>query len=267
MMNKEDRLKLAKDDRFISGIYNYCDRWCERCAFTSRCMNFAMANEHFPDQESRDIRNEAFWRRLSQVFQITFDLVKELAEREGIDLDAIDVEMHAGQEALHDELARTHKCCRMGMAYSEKVDNWFDAVKEFFGKRENAMDAEMQAAMPSRDLLGLNASCEEAFDVIRWYQHQIYAKLMRAVRGTLEEEDESFDAFAKDSDGSAKVALMGIERSIGAWGELRRLFFEYEAEILDILLHLEGLRRSVEEAFPAAKDFVRPGFDRVHLNS
>jgi len=48
-MNKEDLLKLAKNDQFISGIYNYCDRWCERCSFTSRCMNFAMADEQFPD--------------------------------------------------------------------------------------------------------------------------------------------------------------------------------------------------------------------------
>jgi hypothetical protein len=28
-------------DGFIVGIFNYCDRWCERCAFTSRCRVFA----------------------------------------------------------------------------------------------------------------------------------------------------------------------------------------------------------------------------------
>ena len=28
-------------DGFILGIYNYCDRWCETCAFTSRCRVFA----------------------------------------------------------------------------------------------------------------------------------------------------------------------------------------------------------------------------------
>ena len=26
---------------FIVGIFNYCDRWCEACAFTSRCRLFA----------------------------------------------------------------------------------------------------------------------------------------------------------------------------------------------------------------------------------
>ena len=27
---------------FIPGIYNYCDRWCERCLYTDRCRTFAM---------------------------------------------------------------------------------------------------------------------------------------------------------------------------------------------------------------------------------
>jgi len=262
-MNKEDLLKLAKNDQFISGIYNYCDRWCERCSFTSRCMNFAMVDEQFPDQESHDIRNEAFWQRLSETFQMTLELVQEMAEREGIDLDAVDIEEQAEQESLNDELARTHKCCRMGKAYSEMVEEWFDAAKEFSEKSEDAIEIEIQV----RDPFGKSASCNEALEVIRWYQDQIHVKLMRAVRGTLREQHESFDEFAKDSDGSAKVALIGIDRSIGAWGELRTCFFEHEDKILDILVHLEGLRRNVEEVFPAAREFIRPGFDKVDLNS
>ncbi|MDY6953748.1 MAG: hypothetical protein SWE60_19750 [Thermodesulfobacteriota bacterium] len=41
-MNKENLLKRAKHEQFISGIHNYCDRWCERCPLTSRCMNFSI---------------------------------------------------------------------------------------------------------------------------------------------------------------------------------------------------------------------------------
>jgi hypothetical protein len=33
------RLKqLAANPRHIPGVYNYCDRWCERCPLTSRCL-------------------------------------------------------------------------------------------------------------------------------------------------------------------------------------------------------------------------------------
>lgn len=34
------------DEGFILGIYNYCDRWCETCRFTSRCRVFADGAEH-----------------------------------------------------------------------------------------------------------------------------------------------------------------------------------------------------------------------------
>jgi hypothetical protein len=37
-MDKNDFLKLAADPKYIPGICNYCDRWCERCPFTSRCL-------------------------------------------------------------------------------------------------------------------------------------------------------------------------------------------------------------------------------------
>jgi len=32
----------SDDQGFIPGVYNYCDRWCERCPFASRCRVYAM---------------------------------------------------------------------------------------------------------------------------------------------------------------------------------------------------------------------------------
>ena len=89
-MNKERLKEMAQDKRFISGIYNYCDQWCERCTQTSRCLNQAMIEEEFTDPETQDIRNEAFWTKLSEIFKDTLDMLKERALSEGIDLDALD---------------------------------------------------------------------------------------------------------------------------------------------------------------------------------
>lgn len=44
-MSKDDVKRLARRPGLIAGIYNYCDRWCERCPFTARCMNCAMQEE------------------------------------------------------------------------------------------------------------------------------------------------------------------------------------------------------------------------------
>ncbi len=95
----------------------------------------------------------------------------------------------------------------------------------------------------------------------RWYQHFIYVKLLRAVQGKLEETPQGLDEFPKDSDGSAKVALIAIDRSIAAWGQMREHFPQRRDDILDVLVHLDRLRRKTETLFPDARAFVRPGFD------
>ena len=32
---------METQDGFILGIFNYCDRWCERCTLSGRCSVFA----------------------------------------------------------------------------------------------------------------------------------------------------------------------------------------------------------------------------------
>src|SRR5881409_1132438 len=83
--------KLAADPRFIPGIYNYCDRWCERCPLSHRCLNYAMEKaEDDSDPAARDLANKKFWTKLHASFQLTMQMVQEDAQRLGIDLKAPD---------------------------------------------------------------------------------------------------------------------------------------------------------------------------------
>lgn len=87
---------------------------------------------------------------------------------------------------------------------------------------------------------------------------------MRAITSEYwDDKIEEKDAIQTDSNGSAKVALIGIDRSIGAWGEMRNYLPDKDDRILTILLHLDRLRRKVEQFFPEAREFVRPGFDEL----
>jgi hypothetical protein len=101
--------------------------------------------------------------------------------------------------------------------------------------------------------------------VIQWYQYQIAVKLMRALScrdDGWEDEPEMAD-FPRDSDGSAKVALIGIDRSIAAWRLVQLSLPERCESIVPLILQLDRLRKRVEKHFPEARDFVRPGFDEV----
>jgi len=238
-MDKERLKKLAEDPRFIQSIYNYCDRWCERCPFTARCLNFALGQEEFDHLETQDLDNEAFWKKLSETFQMTLELLEEAAEEQGIDLDSVDTEEVEEQERLNNELARDHECSRMAKLYSEMADDWLESARDLFSSEEEEISADEPLDPLDNSSAEKDDDLLEPVEVVGWYQHLIYVKLMRAIRGELLEEPEILDEYPKDSDGSAKVALIGIDRSIAAWGEIRNLFPHRSDQIMDILLHLE----------------------------
>ena len=134
-----------------------------------------------------------------------------------------------------------------------------------FEQRQDELNSIIKIGIGSAELYNEAAEIIDSVEVIRWYQHQIYVKLVR----TLSHEEsvdtkEEDNILQKDSDGSALVALIAIDRSIGAWGKLQEYFPEKTNSILDILLHLDRLRRMTEKTLPDARNFKRPGFDDVN---
>jgi len=255
--------KHVSNPRHISGIFNYCDRWCERCPMTSRCSVFAITGEHYPALGARDEDNERFWEKLREVFQGTIEMIREDAERQGIDLDSDPAETAAflAEERRRESAAEEHECPRAAKRYADTVEAWFTSAKPLFAEKRVALESQARMRLPGGDPAGEAAQLKDVVEVVQYYQHQIWVKLMRAVNGFLEEELEILKGMPKDSDGSAKVALIGIDRSISAWSEIRLQFPDQGDKILDILVHLDRLRRNVEKTFPNARAFVRPGFD------
>jgi hypothetical protein len=235
-MRRRTLTEVANNPDLISGIYNYCDRWCERCPLTSRCLVYATEQEDNDSLESRDVLNEAFWKKLSAIFQDTRALIDEWATKAGLDLRE-PIEEENGRPKRKRQLVDNHPLTKAGKQYANAASDWF---------REFDQTSEM-------------TDVEDAREVIHWYQYQIAVKTMRALSGRAEELEED----PKDSDGSAKVALIGIDRSIAAWRMMQLSLPERAASIVPLILQLERLRQRLESAFPDARDFVRPGFDGV----
>lgn len=260
-MDKEDIFRLAKDPRFISGIYNYCDRWCERCTFTSRCLTYAIEVDDNDDPAVRDINNEAFWNKLQSIFEQTAEMITEMAKEMGIDLNSLDTESASDDISLQMAKADSHELVIAAIRYGKMVNDWFKSEYPLFEQKQDEMNTLMEIGIDKASLYDEADSIQDAVEVIRWYQHQIEVKLRRAFT-----HDDLFDKeedaiLQNDANGSVKVALLGMDRSIGAWGKFQGHFPEKTDSILDILLHLDRLRRRTKELFPQARSFKRPGFD------
>lgn len=252
--------ELASNPDLISGIYNYCDRWCERCPLTSRCLVYATEKEDDYSSLTHDLTNEAFWRKLGTIFQETRDMIAEWAREADIDLNRTEDEDDPTQRKRKRQQVDNHPLANAGKKYANDASDWFRELDQIV----EVSDTWASGRATERDVDSAEW-LEDAREVIQWYQYQIAVKIMRALSARIDEQqiDPELAEFPKDSDGSAKVALIGIDRSIGAWRLMQLSLPERESSIVPLLLQLERLRQRIEKTFPEAREFVRPGFDEV----
>ena len=105
------------------------------------------------------------------------------------------------------------------------------------------------------------------FDTINWYHAFIYVKLKRAIWSKdemLQEDDEEMKEIIKsDIDGTAKVAVLSINRSVAALNVLYNILPEFSKEISGLLVLLGNILNIAELEFPDYQKFIRPGFDTI----
>lgn len=202
-------------------------------------------------------------------------MISEWAEEAGVDLAAINDEVSAGRDEQRQD-AKQHELSLTARRYAEMVQQWFN---EEFAVEQQVHDDTTGKSKNTEDDIDVS----DAIEVIRWYQFFVAAKVFRALMGLEEQvidetssgndmfagtesddDEEVFDAAVHDdANGSAKIALIAIDRSLSAWRVLLDAVPEKAESIVPMFLELERLRRGAEQTFPHARDFMRPGFDEV----
>ena len=221
-------------DGFIVGIFNYCDRWCERCAFTSHCGVFADAAEM---EASLDPN------------------LKAVADAPPLPEDVPPPPPAWMQELI----AEANDACRNPPSGEE-----WERMRPRVPPEHKPIDTRArQYAMRSHQWLVASEgrpgiAHERARDVIAWFHSIIAAKINRSL--TTWPGEHSEDA-AFDSDGSAKVALLGIDESHAAWLELAERGVLACGEADSFVADLVWLGEALERVRPNARAFIRPAFD------
>lgn len=261
---KADRLAtLAENPDFIPGIYNYCDRWCQRCAFTGRCLSFASERDEFPGGETPDIDSEEFWESFTETMNSSLELLRQMAAEDGIDLDAIDYDQIDAERQAVQTAVDEHPLTQAAERYAGMVKDWFENNAAAFQQKGEELEMFVRLNIGSADVTGQAARISDAVEVIQWYQLFIPGKIVRALHGRSYSFADESDAAPNDADGSAKICLIAIERSLAAWVVLLRAFPYLQTENLELLAQLERLGKGLELEFPNARAFQRPGFDAL----
>lgn len=262
---------------FIDGVYNYCDRWCERCPLTARCRVYAFEEE----QKRTDDFNAAFWKMFED---FAYPLLEEmLTDEESGDerylpqLDEWDRDEYKRDLRPFEDIRERNPAVRLADDYGMTVHDWI--------KQHTDLEAILSDRSHSKSASLDEIRREDALEIVSWYALQIGVKLARSLSGSdrldedtcYDEEDNDRDLAIADSteetreamidvskmerDGSAKVSLTGIERSLGAWTILRDHYPLHEETILGFQKTLARLRRHIDQHIPGARTFSRPGFE------
>jgi hypothetical protein len=225
---------------YIDFISAYCDSWCERCAFTGRCSHFAVKTALPMCENNLSAAIElAIGPARVPGAQPQQTIQERMADALG-DYEPTEKELaEIGREiAARDARVQRHPLSEMSQDYAIAAHRWLES--------------------PSRAPLATG----DALAVVQWDLFLIPAKIARALNGRDEYPDGDPvepDAVQSDWNGSAKVALISIERSERAWRELADQQHGQAATVLADTL--ARLREMMNAEFPRAMDFRRPGFD------
>jgi len=238
------------DTERIDFISCYCDRWCERCAYTLRCslyaceiatamcgdfaegLELAVGRPH-PVDPVDPVDNDAQEADLSP-FAGAFDNV-EMSPQERAEFDRDEGARDARIEAL--------PASTMSHAYAMVSHRWLQERDEGLRARADPVLA-------------------EAFDVVTHDSALVTVKVHRALDGRdryQHDRDGEDDPVQNDWNGSAKVALISLQRSEVAWRVIAQATSDERA--LALADGARDLGRVVQNEFPRAMSFIRPGFD------
>lgn len=232
--------ELAQSEDIIEGIYNYCDRRCERCRFTTKCLSYVSS------PGSNDLSEEETTEYVANNLEATGLMLDEIAGDNDINLfplagDEKDPERH---EPFRDNLSFSAN------VIAKETHKWLQAIEPSTGIRKvNSLKLYDEH----------RKDYHEALEDILYYLFFVAVKLDRAVMAFPGSDDDEYRE--RNSNGSAKVALIAIDRTLKAWGVIVKERPEYEDPILDIIIKNEKLRSDIEKRFPGARSFIRPGLD------
>jgi hypothetical protein len=226
----------------IDFISAYCDRWCERCTYTARCSAFA-AEAAIAMCGDVEEGLELAVGRPHPAGPDPAPIPEWVADFENIEITEADQAEYDRRETARDARIDESPIVTIAGAYAALSHQWFaERYQHVIARTDDVLtDA---AAIVMHDALF------------------IAVKLRRALDGrdrSIHDDENDGEPIQNDWNGSAKVALISIERSAAAWLLIAEATGDEAPAIL--AAQLQELQREVEKTFPAAWSFIRPGFD------
>ncbi|MDP3899738.1 MAG: hypothetical protein Q8Q23_01515 [bacterium] len=167
--------KESKKQKFKSGIYNYCDRWCEKCKDKNRCLLYEKEQKRQTQNLAKgdDLNDlEVIMRYIARDLRNTKNLLNEKIKELGMDNDFASVEL---AEPNFDE----HPLVQKSSEYFELTHKFLNEF--FFDQQKFTM--QYGVVVKSSDI-------ENELETITWYHTLLPNKTWRLIYDLYEFDQE-----------------------------------------------------------------------------
>ncbi|HSD62391.1 MAG TPA: hypothetical protein VLB50_01300, partial [Ignavibacteriaceae bacterium] len=237
----------TKEENFIPSIYNYCDRWCERCEYTGRCRLFSMENEKKENGGYPDLDNiDEVMKDVKKSFAETFRMIEEYAAKFKIDLSSM--------EEIPERQSVQTPLSFLAAKYFQDASEYLKKLREEI-KTRSIENAALSALIPVNPGMNEMLGILECFEIIQWYHTMIPVKIERANSSSadINADDKEGTEFAKyDMNGSAQVAYKSILKSMTALGMVHGWTEQLKEESMNLIIDAGRIKNSIEKDFPEA---------------
>ncbi|MGB3798810.1 MAG: hypothetical protein WA952_03285 [Lewinella sp.] len=216
----------------LSGIANYCFRWCERCPYTGHCTVFEMGAR----SGAENLRNRDLPRSFPALAGTYKDFLQRLGtqlQRDGIDLDVLESRPPLSMEEL---ITHSRKVVLRYLQDSQ----WTRGLV----RSANFDDPAVQAA-----------------HALNWYVITIGPKIQRSLKSRLESGNHPEDYFYADARRTAYLTLLCLSRSIAAITVVLECDIRPRVSLVNLAAEFVQLISSLRTIYPDVSLFSRPVWD------
>lgn len=261
----------------ISGIYNYCDRWCEKCSFTNRCLLFKQEaereikhilrdeNKNDADTLANDLKDdlkEAF-EHINKIMDEDNEEDEEFEnndfdfDNEG-DEDDDDFEKEFFEAEVSDE--------ERPSAFLKNADNPLILLSENLFKDFYKYYDLLKSRFPDElEEKNSQSPLQQNLDVLGWYTPQLHVKIRMSYWNKHKLSKSKDPEFAEIDEEmlniNSRIAFIAIEKCIAALNFLYQQKTELQKETKALLNNVLQIRNIFIEEFPNAPTYKRPYFD------
>ncbi|HSL89478.1 MAG TPA: hypothetical protein VK870_09260 [Ignavibacteriaceae bacterium] len=256
-------------NKLIPGIFNYCDRWCERCNYTDRCRLYQSEAERniqhiLNDEDPND--PEIVARDIKESLEDAMAMLEAQMEIEGISkVDLEDVEDEDSKYFIDDigdeqgGVTESGKTIRAPHPVSLLADDFFKNVMAYFDKKKPAFYQNAEDDEP------VNNPIYEELKILMWYSPQIAVKTRMCAGSKAKIEDvndeDEIEFETEMMNVNSRIAYTGIERCLTSLQKIYDVEINFQDDVLSMLSLIKKIKVDIAAGFPAVHTFKRPYFD------